>query len=237
MQAAAAAGRRGLARALWGAAAGRRRAVADGRRAAQLAAHDRYHYSCGVVMLQQQQPPSSTISGSRRRRRDALQGHGPALVLQALSPPKRRQQQLLLLCTSSSPKTPSPSASSSAKTLVDRLPYLRLMRLDKPIGTWLLVWPGYWSIALAAAPGALPDPQLLALFGVGALVMRSAGCTVNDLWDRDVDKHVARTRDRPITSGEISVPSGKDARTAASALVVTPIDRIDALLSWPQPII
>ena len=187
----------------------------------------------------QQQPPSSTISGSRRRRRDALQGHGPALVLQALFPPKRQQQQLLLLCTSSSPKppTPPPSASSSAKTLVDRLPYLRLMRLDKPIGTWLLVWPGYWSIALAAAPGALPDPQLLALFGVGALVMRSAGCTVNDLWDRDVDKYVARTRNRPITSGEISVSSGKDARTAAAALVVTPIDRIDALLSWPQPII
>lgn len=69
-------------------------------------------------------------------------------------------------------------------------PYLRLMRFDKPIGTWLLYLPCTWSIGLAAAPGSLPDLHLLALFGLGALVMRGAGCTINDMWDVDFDKKV-----------------------------------------------
>ena len=69
-------------------------------------------------------------------------------------------------------------------------PYLRLIRFDKPIGTWLLYLPCTWSIGLAAAPGSLPDLQLLALFGLGALVMRGAGCTINDMWDIDFDKKV-----------------------------------------------
>ena len=69
-------------------------------------------------------------------------------------------------------------------------PYLRLIRFDKPIGTWLLYLPCTWSIGLAASPGILPDLQLLALFGLGALVMRGAGCTINDMWDVDFDKKV-----------------------------------------------
>ncbi|XP_016402394.1 4-hydroxybenzoate polyprenyltransferase, mitochondrial-like [Sinocyclocheilus rhinocerous] len=69
-------------------------------------------------------------------------------------------------------------------------PYLRLMRLDKPIGTWLLYLPCMWSIGLAADPGCLPDLRMLALFGVGALLMRGAGCTINDMWDKDFDKKV-----------------------------------------------
>lgn len=69
-------------------------------------------------------------------------------------------------------------------------PYLRLIRFDKPIGTWLLYLPCTWSIGLAASPGSLPDLQLLALFGLGALVMRGAGCTINDMWDVDYDKKV-----------------------------------------------
>ncbi|XP_063051668.1 4-hydroxybenzoate polyprenyltransferase, mitochondrial [Engraulis encrasicolus] len=83
-------------------------------------------------------------------------------------------------------------------------PYLRLMRLDKPIGTWLLFLPCTWSIALAAAPGCLPDLSMLALFGTGSLLMRGAGCTINDMWDKDFDKKVVRTATRPIASGEIS---------------------------------
>ncbi|KAF8060498.1 histidine--tRNA ligase [Scenedesmus sp. PABB004] len=93
-------------------------------------------------------------------------------------------------------------------------PYAQLMRLDKPIGSWLLAWPGLWSIALAAPPGHLPDPWLTALFGVGAVVrrapgratpvMRGAGCTINDLWDRDIDARVARTAGRPLASGALS---------------------------------
>lgn len=83
-------------------------------------------------------------------------------------------------------------------------PYLRLMRLDKPIGTWLLYLPGTWSIGLAADPGCLPDLGMLALFGVGALLMRGAGCTINDMWDKDFDKKVLRTATRPIASGEVT---------------------------------
>ncbi|XP_051785634.1 4-hydroxybenzoate polyprenyltransferase, mitochondrial isoform X1 [Erpetoichthys calabaricus] len=83
-------------------------------------------------------------------------------------------------------------------------PYLRLMRLDKPIGTWLLYLPCTWSIALAAEPGCLPDFHMLALFGVGAVLMRGAGCTINDMWDRDFDKKVSRTASRPIAAGEIT---------------------------------
>ncbi len=84
-------------------------------------------------------------------------------------------------------------------------PYLKLARMDRPIGTWLLLWPCWWSIALAAPAGGLPDPWLLALFGVGALVMRGAGCTFNDIVDRDFDGRVERTRGRPIPSGQVSV--------------------------------
>ncbi|KAK2911674.1 hypothetical protein QQF64_027489 [Cirrhinus molitorella] len=83
-------------------------------------------------------------------------------------------------------------------------PYLRLMRLDKPIGTWLLYLPCTWSIGLAADPGCLPHLGMLALFGVGALLMRGAGCTINDMWDKDFDKKVSRTATRPIASGEIT---------------------------------
>lgn len=82
-------------------------------------------------------------------------------------------------------------------------PYFRLARLDRPIGTWLLLFPGWWSIALAA--DRAPDLWLAALFGIGAVVMRGAGCTVNDILDRDFDAMVERTRGRPIPSGQVSV--------------------------------
>ncbi len=84
-------------------------------------------------------------------------------------------------------------------------PYLRLIRFDRPIGTWLLLFPCWWSLALAAAAaGAWPDWRLALLFAVGALVMRGAGCTVNDLADRDYDARVARTATRPLPSGQIT---------------------------------
>jgi 4-hydroxybenzoate polyprenyltransferase len=83
------------------------------------------------------------------------------------------------------------------------LPYIRLARLDRPIGTWLLLFPGWWSIALAS--DGRPDWRLLALFALGAIVMRGAGCTFNDIVDRDFDARVERTRVRPIPSGAVSV--------------------------------
>ncbi|HYM29918.1 MAG TPA: 4-hydroxybenzoate octaprenyltransferase [Candidatus Cybelea sp.] len=84
-------------------------------------------------------------------------------------------------------------------------PYFRLSRIDRPIGTWLLLLPGWWSIALAAPPGAWPDLRLLALFAIGAMAMRGAGCTFNDLVDRDLDAKVERTRGRPLPSGQVGV--------------------------------
>ncbi|XP_038995488.1 4-hydroxybenzoate polyprenyltransferase, mitochondrial-like [Hibiscus syriacus] len=80
-------------------------------------------------------------------------------------------------------------------------PYAKLARLDKLIGTWLLAWPCMWSITLASAPGDLPDFKMMALFGCGALLLRGAGCTVNDLLDRDIDTMVERTKLRPVASG------------------------------------
>jgi 4-hydroxybenzoate polyprenyltransferase len=88
-------------------------------------------------------------------------------------------------------------------------PYLRLTRLDRPIGWWLLLMPCWWSAGLAAIPAGRwgPDPWHVALFLVGAIVMRGAGCTYNDICDKDFDARVARTKDRPLPSGEVSVPA------------------------------
>ncbi len=82
-------------------------------------------------------------------------------------------------------------------------PYARLARLDRPIGTWLLLFPGWWGIALASK--RWPAPILLLLFAIGAIAMRGAGCTLNDIADRDYDAQVARTRLRPLPSGAVSV--------------------------------
>jgi 4-hydroxybenzoate polyprenyltransferase len=79
------------------------------------------------------------------------------------------------------------------------------MRLDKPVGIYLLLWPTYWALFLAA--GGWPDMDLLIIFTLGVIVMRSAGCVINDYADREIDKHVKRTQDRPITSGEVSAKS------------------------------
>jgi 4-hydroxybenzoate polyprenyltransferase len=86
-------------------------------------------------------------------------------------------------------------------------PYLRLARFDRPIGSWLLLMPCWWSVALAA--GVAQDlsqlPLQIALFFIGAFVMRGAGCTWNDITDRDLDDKVERTRSRPIPAGQVSV--------------------------------
>jgi 4-hydroxybenzoate polyprenyltransferase len=99
-------------------------------------------------------------------------------------------------------------------------PYLRLSRFDGPIGSWLLLMPCWWSAALAA--GMAGDigqlPAILVLFFVGAFVMRGAGCTWNDITDRDLDAHVERTRSRPIPAGQVSVPQAM-AFLVAQALI------------------
>ena len=121
------------------------------------------------------------------------------------------------------PPPPSPASSSPSPprlreeiyadqdaTWVDRRlpeglkPYAKLARVDRPIGTMLLLWPCWWSIGLAAPAGHLPDLSLVAIFGVGAFVMRGAGCTINDMWDRKFDAQVERTQNRPLASGAIT---------------------------------
>ena len=82
-------------------------------------------------------------------------------------------------------------------------PYLRLMRLDRPVGTLLLLWPTLAALWLAA--GGVPPAALLAVFAIGAFLMRSAGCVINDIADRKVDPRVARTRNRPLAAGEVSL--------------------------------
>jgi 4-hydroxybenzoate polyprenyltransferase len=79
--------------------------------------------------------------------------------------------------------------------------YFRLIRADKPIGILLLLWPTLWAIWMAA--GGKPEPLVLTIFIIGTALMRSAGCAINDYADRDFDKHVRRTAERPLTSGRI----------------------------------
>jgi 4-hydroxybenzoate polyprenyltransferase len=80
--------------------------------------------------------------------------------------------------------------------------YIRLMRLDKPIGSLLLLWPTYWALFLSA--DGWPDLDILVIFTLGVFIMRTAGCVINDFADRKIDKHILRTQGRPLTTGEIS---------------------------------
>lgn len=109
--------------------------------------------------------------------------------------------------------TPGPVADAPKGNWVDRYapgfmrPYARLARWDRPIGNYLLMWPCWWSTMLGtqAMGQTWPDLTLLALFALGAIAMRGAGCTFNDIVDRDIDAKVERTRLRPLPSGQISL--------------------------------
>jgi 4-hydroxybenzoate polyprenyltransferase len=107
-------------------------------------------------------------------------------------------------------------------------PYLRLSRFDRPIGSWLLLMPCWWSAAIAAGmTGDLGQlPLILVLFFIGAFVMRGAGCTWNDITDRDLDARVERTRSRPIPAGQVSVPQ------AAVFLVIQALIGLAVLLQF-----
>lgn len=104
-------------------------------------------------------------------------------------------------------------------------PYLRLARADRPIGSWLLLLPCWWSAALAsvAAGHALPNLLHIVLFAIGAIAMRGAGCTYNDLVDREIDARVERTRSRPLPSGQVTPRAAKlflVAQVAVGAVVL-----------------
>ena len=105
--------------------------------------------------------------------------------------------------TSESETVPDSERRGLIGALPSRLrPFASLMRIDRPIGTWLLFWPCAWSVALAGIGGRL---ELFLLFGVGAFAMRSAGCAYNDIVDRELDRSVERTRLRPLASGRVGV--------------------------------
>jgi len=139
-------------------------------------------------------------------------------------------------------------------------PYGRLARWDRPIGWWLLLWPCWWSAALAAghAGNTVPDPWHLLLFLIGAIAMRGAGCTYNDLVDRDFDGMVERTRSRPIPAGQVTVSQAKTfmaaqalvgllvllqfnwftvALGAASLLIVAVYPFMKRITDWPQSVL
>jgi len=80
--------------------------------------------------------------------------------------------------------------------------YYLLMRMDRPIGTWLLLWPTFWALWIAAQ--GIPPLSIIIIFALGVFVMRSAGCVINDYADRKIDKHIERTKNRPLTSGKVS---------------------------------
>ncbi|MBB5752102.1 4-hydroxybenzoate octaprenyltransferase [Prosthecomicrobium pneumaticum] len=157
-------------------------------------------------------------------------------------------------------------ADADRGNLIDRFapawlrPYGRLARWDRPIGWWLLLIPCWWSAALAAiASGArFPDPVHLLLFFIGAVAMRGAGCTWNDIVDRDLDARVARTRSRPIPSGQVTVGRAKAFLVlqaaiglvvllqfnlfaivlgASSLLVVALYPFMKRLTDWPQSVL
>ena len=110
-------------------------------------------------------------------------------------------------------------------------PYARLARLDRPIGAWLLLFPAWWGIALAGP--RWPDPALLLLFALGAAAMRGAGCTLNDIVDRDYDGKVARTRLRPIPSGRVTVRQAVVfmlLQLAVGAAILLSLNRLSILL-------
>ena len=121
-----------------------------------------------------------------------------------------------------------------AGRLVERLRlYARLVRLDKPIGILLLLWPTLWALWIAA--DGPPDSYVLAVFVLGTALMRSAGCAVNDWADRDFDRHVARTAERPLTSGRIA---GWEALAVAAVLalaafaLIVPLNGLTIALSF-----
>jgi 4-hydroxybenzoate polyprenyltransferase len=131
-------------------------------------------------------------------------------------------------------KRPAGSVADATGNWVDTLapgflrPYLRLSRLDRPIGSWLLLIPCWWSSALAAIAAGARGPSLvhIVLFFIGAFAMRGAGCTWNDIVDRDLDAAVERTRSRPIPSGQVSLTQ------AAVFLVVQALVGLAVLLSF-----
>ena len=120
-------------------------------------------------------------------------------------------------------------------SMADRIQtYVQLMRLDKPIGILLLLWPMLWGLWFAAQ--GLPDWQILIIFVLGTILMRSAGCVINDYADRKIDPHVERTKNRPMAAGRVSSKEALLLATGLSLsafLLILPLNQLTILLSVP----
>ncbi|MDH5515302.1 MAG: UbiA family prenyltransferase, partial [Gammaproteobacteria bacterium] len=110
--------------------------------------------------------------------------------------------------------------------------YAVLMRLNKPIGIYLLLWPTLWALMIAGEGS--PDKKVLLIFIAGVVLMRSAGCVINDYFDRDFDRHVSRTSNRPLTSGRVTTQEAKllfAALCLVALLLVLQLNRLTIMLS------
>ena len=120
-------------------------------------------------------------------------------------------------------------------TITERLSlYMQLTRLNRPIGILLLLWPTLWAVLIAA--NGMPAWHIALIFTLGTVLMRSAGCAINDFADRDIDRHVKRTRERPVTSGRISPKEAlllAAALSLVSFLLILPLNTLTKLLSVP----
>src|SRR5205823_11789338 len=118
----------------------------------------------------------------------------------------RRSRLVRMSASTASPPLasvpPVPEAPLSYRLARRVTEYAWLMRLDRPVGTWLLLWPALWALWIAGS--GRPRPQVLLVFVLGVVVMRAAGCVINDFLDRDIDPHVQRTRDRPLAARRVS---------------------------------
>src|SRR4051794_7025088 len=141
-----------------------------------------------------------------------------------------RSSYLGAFVTATTDIVPDSERSGFIGALPPRLrPYASLMRLDRPIGSWLLYWPCAWSVALAGVGGRW---DLFLWLALGAFAMRSAGCVYNDVIDRDLDRKVERTRLRPLASGRVSLTSAWaliGSLCAIGLIVLLQLDRAAAL--------
>ena len=120
---------------------------------------------------------------------------------------------------------------TSGMSLNDKLPhYIRLMRIDKPIGTLLLLWPTLWALWIAA--GGWPPLHILVIFVIGTFLMRSAGCVINDYADRDFDGHVERTKNRPLATKSVSPREALLLAAGLALLAFMLILTLDSLVIW-----
>jgi len=120
-------------------------------------------------------------------------------------------------------------------TIAERLRlYIQLARLHRPIGILLLLWPTLWAVWISSS--GHPRWHIVVIFTLGTVLMRSAGCVINDYADRDIDKHVQRTKDRPLTSGKVSTHEAlllSAALAIISFLLILPLNKLTLLLSIP----